>query len=69
MRDVLDDLLGWWRGLRRFTEQTGGSAGREDVAVEAGRQLDALKEEVEDILDHVRPRVDPVGGGAVEDDE
>jgi hypothetical protein len=25
-------LLGWWRGLRRFTEQTGGSAGREDVA-------------------------------------
>jgi hypothetical protein len=25
-------LLSWWRGLRRFTEETGGSAGREDVA-------------------------------------
>jgi DNA segregation ATPase FtsK/SpoIIIE, S-DNA-T family len=25
-------LVGWWRGLSRFTEQTGGSAGREDVA-------------------------------------
>jgi DNA segregation ATPase FtsK/SpoIIIE, S-DNA-T family len=25
-------LIGWWRGLSRFTEQTGGSAGREDVA-------------------------------------
>jgi DNA segregation ATPase FtsK/SpoIIIE, S-DNA-T family len=25
-------LLAWWRGLRRFTEETGGSAGREDVA-------------------------------------
>ena len=25
-------LLSWWRGLRRFNEETGGSAGREDVA-------------------------------------
>jgi DNA segregation ATPase FtsK/SpoIIIE, S-DNA-T family len=25
-------LVAWWRGLSRFTEQTGGSAGREDVA-------------------------------------
>jgi hypothetical protein len=25
-------LLSWWRGTRRFTEETGGSAGREDVA-------------------------------------
>lgn len=25
-------LLSWWRGLRRFVEETGGSAGREDVA-------------------------------------
>jgi hypothetical protein len=25
-------LLSWWRGLRRFTEETGGSAGRDDVA-------------------------------------
>jgi hypothetical protein len=25
-------LLSWWRGFRRFTEETGGSAGREDVA-------------------------------------
>lgn len=25
-------LLSWWRGLRRFTEQVGGSAAREDVA-------------------------------------
>jgi DNA segregation ATPase FtsK/SpoIIIE, S-DNA-T family len=25
-------LIGWWRGLRRFGEDTGGSAGREDVA-------------------------------------
>ncbi|HEU4426244.1 MAG TPA: FtsK/SpoIIIE domain-containing protein [Pilimelia sp.] len=25
-------LLSWWRGVRRFTEETGGSAGREDVA-------------------------------------
>jgi len=25
-------LLSWWRGLRRFTEETGGVAGREDVA-------------------------------------
>jgi hypothetical protein len=25
-------LLSWWRGLRRFTEETGGSAAREDVA-------------------------------------
>jgi hypothetical protein len=25
-------LLSWWRGLRRFTEETGGAAGREDVA-------------------------------------
>ena len=25
-------LLSWWRGLRRFTEEVGGSAGREDVA-------------------------------------
>lgn len=25
-------LIGWWRGLSRFTEQTGGSAGREQVA-------------------------------------
>jgi hypothetical protein len=25
-------LIGWWRGLRRFTEDTGGSAGRDDVA-------------------------------------
>jgi len=25
-------LFGWWRGLRRFGEDTGGSAGREDVA-------------------------------------
>ena len=25
-------LLSWWRGLRRFAEETGGSAGREDVA-------------------------------------
>ncbi|MFG1605832.1 FtsK/SpoIIIE domain-containing protein [Actinoplanes sp. NPDC049265] len=39
LRQVLRDgpgrgvhLLSWWRGLRRFTEETGGSAGREDVA-------------------------------------
>jgi hypothetical protein len=25
-------LLSWWRGLRRFGEETGGSTGREDVA-------------------------------------
>ncbi|MFI5897998.1 FtsK/SpoIIIE domain-containing protein [Actinoplanes sp. NPDC051513] len=25
-------LLSWWRGTRRFTDETGGSAGREDVA-------------------------------------
>ncbi|THV30079.1 FtsK/SpoIIIE domain-containing protein [Glycomyces paridis] len=25
-------LLGWWRGFRRFTDDIGGSAGREDVA-------------------------------------
>ena len=25
-------LLTWWRGLRRFAEETGGTAGREDVA-------------------------------------
>ncbi|WP_433371631.1 FtsK/SpoIIIE domain-containing protein [Actinoplanes sp. CA-142083] len=25
-------LLSWWRGMRRFTDETGGSAGREDVA-------------------------------------
>lgn len=25
-------LLSWWRGLRRFTEEVGGSAAREDVA-------------------------------------
>jgi len=25
-------LIGWWRGLRRFSEDTGGSAGRDDVA-------------------------------------
>jgi hypothetical protein len=25
-------LLSWWRGLRRFAEETGGSSGREDVA-------------------------------------
>jgi hypothetical protein len=25
-------LLSWWRGLRRFSEETGGSAAREDVA-------------------------------------
>ena len=25
-------LLGWWRGLRRFGEDTGGIAGRDDVA-------------------------------------
>jgi DNA segregation ATPase FtsK/SpoIIIE, S-DNA-T family len=25
-------LLSWWRGLRRFSEETGGSSGREDVA-------------------------------------
>jgi hypothetical protein len=25
-------LLSWWRGLRRFGEETGGSAAREDVA-------------------------------------
>lgn len=25
-------LLGWWRGLRRFTEDTGGSLAREEVA-------------------------------------
>jgi DNA segregation ATPase FtsK/SpoIIIE, S-DNA-T family len=25
-------VFGWWRGLRRFGEDTGGSAGREDVA-------------------------------------
>ncbi|MFI5932462.1 FtsK/SpoIIIE domain-containing protein [Actinoplanes sp. NPDC051494] len=25
-------LLSWWRGLRRFNEETGGSTGREDVA-------------------------------------
>jgi S-DNA-T family DNA segregation ATPase FtsK/SpoIIIE len=25
-------LLSWWRGPRRFNEETGGSAGREDVA-------------------------------------
>ena len=29
-RDV--HLLGWWRSLRRFTDDIGGSAGREDVA-------------------------------------
>jgi hypothetical protein len=25
-------ILGWWRGLRRFSEDTGGSMAREDVA-------------------------------------
>ena len=25
-------LLSWWRGVRRFNEETGGSTGREDVA-------------------------------------
>ena len=25
-------LFGWWRGLRRFSEDTGGSLAREDVA-------------------------------------
>jgi hypothetical protein len=25
-------LVGWWRGMNRFTDQTGGSAGRADVA-------------------------------------
>jgi DNA segregation ATPase FtsK/SpoIIIE, S-DNA-T family len=25
-------VIGWWRGLRRFGEDTGGSAGRDDVA-------------------------------------
>ncbi|WP_203796864.1 FtsK/SpoIIIE domain-containing protein [Actinoplanes couchii] len=25
-------LLSWWRGMRRFSEETGGSMGREDVA-------------------------------------
>ncbi|WP_221324684.1 FtsK/SpoIIIE domain-containing protein [Actinoplanes sp. L3-i22] len=25
-------LLSWWRGVRRFSEETGGSLGREDVA-------------------------------------
>ncbi|MBX6357367.1 MAG: cell division protein FtsK, partial [Micromonosporaceae bacterium] len=25
-------LVAWWRGMRRFTEQTGGAAGRADVA-------------------------------------
>ncbi|MGA5303291.1 FtsK/SpoIIIE domain-containing protein [Nucisporomicrobium flavum] len=25
-------LLSWWRGLRRFSDETGGSTGREDVA-------------------------------------
>ncbi len=25
-------VLGWWRGLRRFGEDTGGSSGRDDVA-------------------------------------
>ncbi|MBA3488949.1 MAG: TraM recognition domain-containing protein, partial [Longispora sp.] len=25
-------VLGWWRGLRRFSEDIGGSAGREDVS-------------------------------------
>lgn len=25
-------LLSWWRGVRRFSEETGGSMGREDVA-------------------------------------
>ena len=25
-------LLSWWRGMRRFSEETGGSSGREDVA-------------------------------------
>ncbi|MFI5493336.1 FtsK/SpoIIIE domain-containing protein [Actinoplanes sp. NPDC051859] len=25
-------LLSWWRGVRRFSDETGGSAGREDVA-------------------------------------
>ena len=25
-------LIGWWRGLRRFGEDTGGSSGRDDVA-------------------------------------
>jgi DNA segregation ATPase FtsK/SpoIIIE, S-DNA-T family len=25
-------LIGWWRGLRRFAEDTGGSSGRDDVA-------------------------------------
>src|SRR5262249_52930842 len=39
LRPVLRDgparhvhVFGWWRGLRRFGEDTGGSAGREDVA-------------------------------------
>jgi hypothetical protein len=39
MRELLRDgpgrgvhLLSWWRGVRRFTEDTGGSAAREDVA-------------------------------------
>ena len=39
LRELLRDgpgrgvhLLSWWRGVRRFTEDTGGSAAREDVA-------------------------------------
>jgi hypothetical protein len=39
LRELLRDgpahgthLLAWWRGLGRFSEQTGGSAGRDDVA-------------------------------------
>ncbi len=39
LRPVLRDgparrthLLGWWRGLRRFADDTGGSSAREDVA-------------------------------------
>lgn len=39
LRPVLRDgparrthLLGWWRGLRRFSDDTGGSSAREDVA-------------------------------------
>jgi S-DNA-T family DNA segregation ATPase FtsK/SpoIIIE len=39
LRELLRDgpahgthLLAWWRGLGRFNEQTGGSAGRDDVA-------------------------------------
>ncbi|GAA4679850.1 FtsK/SpoIIIE domain-containing protein [Phytohabitans rumicis] len=39
LRDLLREgpgrgvhLLSWWRGLRRFTEEVGGSAAREDVA-------------------------------------